>query len=160
MGGGRAGAELSSSKGACMHMRTCRSGAAELLKHWGGSDSSDPTCPLNPCPLLLLAAAPPTLRTVPETDNATQTDAFLDRPPTPVLVPPKYGADAFTQVGLVFRVAALGRGWCGWRHGAALSWAVRVQRHSQHCHRRTRCTWALSELETRDWHCAPAFTNT
>jgi len=36
--------------------------------------------------------------TVPEADNATQTDAFLDRPPTPIFVPQKTGADAATQI--------------------------------------------------------------
>lgn len=36
--------------------------------------------------------------TVPEADNATQTDAFLDRPPTPVFVPQKTGQDATTQI--------------------------------------------------------------
>lgn len=35
---------------------------------------------------------------VPEADNATQTDAFLDRPPTPVFVPHKTGTDAVTQI--------------------------------------------------------------
>lgn len=35
---------------------------------------------------------------VPETDNTTQTDAFLERPPTPKFVPAKSGVDAETQV--------------------------------------------------------------
>lgn len=35
---------------------------------------------------------------VPEVENATQTDAFLDRPPTPVFVPQKTGTDANTQI--------------------------------------------------------------
>ena len=36
--------------------------------------------------------------TVPEADNQTQTDAFLDRPPTPIFVPQKSGQDATTQI--------------------------------------------------------------
>ena len=36
--------------------------------------------------------------TVPEVDNTTQTDAFLDRPPTPLFVPQKTGTDAITQI--------------------------------------------------------------
>jgi hypothetical protein len=36
--------------------------------------------------------------TVPEADNGTQTDAFLDRPPTPLFVPQKAGLDATTQI--------------------------------------------------------------
>lgn len=36
--------------------------------------------------------------TVPESDNGTQTDAFLDRPPTPLYVPQKTGLDAATQI--------------------------------------------------------------
>jgi len=36
--------------------------------------------------------------TVPEVDNNTQTDAFLDRPPTPLFVPHKSGLDATTQI--------------------------------------------------------------
>jgi hypothetical protein len=36
--------------------------------------------------------------TVPEVDNNTQTDAFLDRPPTPLFVPQKTGMDATTQI--------------------------------------------------------------
>lgn len=35
---------------------------------------------------------------VEEADNSTQTDPFLDRPPTPVFVPPKSGVDATTQI--------------------------------------------------------------
>lgn len=35
---------------------------------------------------------------VPEADTTTQTDAFLDRPPTPQFVPTKLGTDAATQV--------------------------------------------------------------
>lgn len=35
---------------------------------------------------------------VPETDNTTQTDAFLERPPTPKFVPAKSGVDAATQI--------------------------------------------------------------
>jgi len=35
---------------------------------------------------------------VPEADSATQTDAFLNRPPTPRFVPPKSGTDAATQI--------------------------------------------------------------
>lgn len=35
---------------------------------------------------------------VPETDNTTQTDAFLERPPTPKFVPAKSGTDAATQI--------------------------------------------------------------
>eukprot|EP00049_Salpingoeca_infusionum_P008145 m.131956 g.131956 ORF g.131956 m.131956 type:complete len:466 (-) comp13927_c0_seq4:1452-2849(-) len=35
---------------------------------------------------------------VEETDNATQTDAFLDRPPSPLFVPPKTGIDVATQI--------------------------------------------------------------
>lgn len=37
--------------------------------------------------------------TVPEADTTTQTDAFLDRPPTPLFVPQKTGLDAVTQIG-------------------------------------------------------------
>lgn len=36
--------------------------------------------------------------TVPEVDTTTQTDAFLDRPPTPTFVPPRSGVDASTQI--------------------------------------------------------------
>ncbi|GLC41245.1 40S ribosomal protein S1, variant 2 [Pleodorina starrii] len=36
--------------------------------------------------------------TVPEADTFTQTDAFLDRPPTPLFVPQKTGTDAVTQI--------------------------------------------------------------
>ncbi|KAG1672042.1 hypothetical protein FOA52_008918 [Chlamydomonas sp. UWO 241] len=36
--------------------------------------------------------------TVPEADNGTQTDTFLDRPPTPLFVPVKAGLDATTQI--------------------------------------------------------------
>lgn len=36
--------------------------------------------------------------TVPEVDTTTQTDAFLDRPPTPLFVPQKTGLDATTQI--------------------------------------------------------------
>ncbi|KXZ49444.1 RSP3 protein [Gonium pectorale] len=36
--------------------------------------------------------------TVPEADTSTQTDAFLDRPPTPLFVPQKTGTDAITQI--------------------------------------------------------------
>lgn len=35
---------------------------------------------------------------VPETDNTTQTDAFLERPQTPPCVPAKSGEDAATQI--------------------------------------------------------------
>jgi hypothetical protein len=35
---------------------------------------------------------------VPETDNTTQTDAFLERPATPPFVPAKSGVDAATQI--------------------------------------------------------------
>ncbi|KAF6259091.1 radial spoke protein 3-domain-containing protein [Scenedesmus sp. NREL 46B-D3] len=35
---------------------------------------------------------------VPEADTTTQTDAFLDRPPTPQFVPTKSGLDAATQI--------------------------------------------------------------
>ena len=35
---------------------------------------------------------------VPETDNTTQTDAFLERPPTPQFVPAKSGVDVATQI--------------------------------------------------------------
>lgn len=35
---------------------------------------------------------------VPEVDTQTQTDAFLDRPPTPLFVPQKTGVDAVTQI--------------------------------------------------------------
>jgi len=35
---------------------------------------------------------------VDEMDEACQTDAFLDRPPTPLFVPAKTGLDAETQV--------------------------------------------------------------
>ena len=33
-----------------------------------------------------------------ETEVATQTDAFLDRPPTPLFVPAKIGRDVATQI--------------------------------------------------------------
>ena len=33
-----------------------------------------------------------------ETEVATQTDAFLDRPPTPLFVPAKTGRDVATQI--------------------------------------------------------------
>ncbi|MEW5305036.1 MAG: hypothetical protein WDW36_007603 [Sanguina aurantia] len=36
--------------------------------------------------------------TTPEVDNTTQTDAFLDRPATPLFVPQKTGVDATTQI--------------------------------------------------------------
>jgi len=36
--------------------------------------------------------------TVPESEISTQTDAFLDRPPTPLFVPQKTGEDATTQI--------------------------------------------------------------
>ena len=36
--------------------------------------------------------------TIPENDNTTQTDPFLDRPPTPLFVPQKTGIDAVTQI--------------------------------------------------------------
>lgn len=36
--------------------------------------------------------------TVPESENATQTDAFLDRPATPLFVPLKVGMDVETQI--------------------------------------------------------------
>lgn len=36
--------------------------------------------------------------TVAEADTTTQTDAFLDRPPTPLFVPQKSGVDAATQI--------------------------------------------------------------
>lgn len=35
---------------------------------------------------------------VPEAESQTQTDAFLDRPPTPLFVPQKTGIDAVTQI--------------------------------------------------------------
>eukprot|EP00798_Chlamydomonas_sp_ICE-L_P019019 gene19019-25611_t len=35
---------------------------------------------------------------VPEADTQTQTDAFLDRPPTPLFIPQKTGVDAVTQI--------------------------------------------------------------
>ena len=35
---------------------------------------------------------------VEETEVATQTDAFLDRPPTPLFVPAKTGRDVATQI--------------------------------------------------------------
>jgi hypothetical protein len=35
---------------------------------------------------------------VPEMDTTTQTDAFLERPPTPQFVPAKSGLDAATQI--------------------------------------------------------------
>ena len=36
--------------------------------------------------------------TVPESENTTQTDAFLDRPATPLYVPLKVGIDTATQI--------------------------------------------------------------
>jgi hypothetical protein len=54
--------------------------------------------------------------TPPEAEGATQTDAFLDRPATPLFVPPSSGTDAATQIEngarrfwqkLVVQVAAL-----------------------------------------------------
>ncbi len=35
---------------------------------------------------------------VEETDMETQTDAFLDRPPSPLFVPVKSGVDVWTQI--------------------------------------------------------------
>jgi len=35
---------------------------------------------------------------VEEADTSTQTDAFLDRPPTPLFIPAKTGIDASTQI--------------------------------------------------------------
>lgn len=35
---------------------------------------------------------------VEESDISTQTDAFLDRPPTPLYVPAKTGVDVATQI--------------------------------------------------------------
>jgi radial spoke head protein 3 len=35
---------------------------------------------------------------VPEADGTTQTDAFMDRPPTPMFVPAKIGLDKATQI--------------------------------------------------------------
>ena len=35
---------------------------------------------------------------VPQSDNTAQTDAFLDRPPSPVFVPAKSGIDQATQI--------------------------------------------------------------
>lgn len=35
---------------------------------------------------------------VEEADVQTQTDAFLDRPPTPLFIPAKTGLDAATQI--------------------------------------------------------------
>lgn len=50
--------------------------------------------------------------TVPEVDNTTQTDAFLDRPPTPLFVPQKTGVDAVTQIdnGGCYRLPVVPRG--------------------------------------------------
>ncbi len=53
--------------------------------------------------------------TVPESDVTTQTDAFLDRPPTPLFVPAKAGMDVVTQIepGVpVDRVCDILRGPC------------------------------------------------
>ena len=36
--------------------------------------------------------------TAPEADCVTQTDPFLDRPPTPAFVPQKSGVDSATQI--------------------------------------------------------------
>lgn len=36
--------------------------------------------------------------TAPEADCVTQTDEFLDRPPTPAFVPAKSGVDSTTQI--------------------------------------------------------------
>ena len=35
---------------------------------------------------------------MPEAESGTQTDAFMDRPPTPVFVPAKIGVDKATQI--------------------------------------------------------------
>jgi Radial spoke protein 3 len=35
---------------------------------------------------------------IPEADTITQTDAFIERPPTPQFVPAKTGTDATTQI--------------------------------------------------------------
>jgi hypothetical protein len=43
---------------------------------------------------------------VPEADTTTQTDAFLDRPPTPQFVPTKSGTDAATQIEQGERMSA------------------------------------------------------
>lgn len=58
--------------------------------------------------MLLASACTPALQTdvyleeltdvVPEADCTTQTDPFLDRPPTPQFVPPKTGVDTATQI--------------------------------------------------------------
>ena len=55
--------------------------------------------------------------TVPEADMQTQTDAFMDRPSTPMFVPAKMGVDATTQIeagdlfDFDFEVAATATGW-------------------------------------------------
>lgn len=36
--------------------------------------------------------------TVPEAEISTQTDPFIDRPPTPLFIPQKSGVDAITQI--------------------------------------------------------------
>lgn len=50
--------------------------------------------------------------TVPEVDNTTQTDAFLDRPPTPLFVPQKTGVDAVTQIDNGGCYGCLCAAWC------------------------------------------------
>lgn len=36
--------------------------------------------------------------TVPEAEMSTQTDPFIDRPPSPLFIPQKSGVDAITQI--------------------------------------------------------------
>ena len=53
---------------------------------------------LLPCSLQTESYLEELTDTVPEADMQTQTDAFLDRPATPMFVPAKMGVDATTQI--------------------------------------------------------------
>ena len=74
--------------------------------------------------------------TVPESDNTTQTDAFLDRPPTPLFVPQKTGQDATTQI-------------------ATGEERLRLHRHDA-AHHPSACCVACTALACRSCRSAPA----
>jgi hypothetical protein len=87
---------------------------------------------------------------VPETDNTTQTDAFLERPATPPFVPAKSGMDATTQIEDGARTR--GVTCLGWRNNPALG-ACHCSTHvlpasHQHTARHPTCphTARLGEL--------------
>ncbi len=79
--------------------------------------------------------------TVPEVDTQTQTDAFLDRPPTPLFIPQKTGVDAVTQIENGERA----RG--GWRTRGAWS-----QARTPYC--RACCSGGAHSLVA--WSCVSA----